>query len=116
MTTIAAYPILLGAAARRCGKGVRGVEKTGMHRHFDSEYAAPRDLEIWVAVAREGRAPCQFGTTDHASFWNGPRLMTAFAAQVLGQAMGTTSASSVPAYAAYRRRAANSAPGFDENF
>ncbi len=51
-----------------------------------------------------------FGTEAHDPLWNGPRLNPAFVAQVLGQVMMEPQAST-SAPAAYRRAAAQIAPG-----
>jgi len=57
---------------------------------------------------------CQFGTVDDGSFWNGPQLMPAFVAQVLGQAMGLNRYEGTLAHAAYRGPALPLKGSFDE--
>ena len=115
MTAIAAYTLLVGPAAKGRGGQVRGVEKTKTRRQFDGEYATRQQARTCAAQHSAARAPYQYGTDDHASFWNGPRLMPAFAAQVLAQAMNKPRAQDPSAHAAYRGRAVRSAPLFDEN-
>ena len=106
MTTIATYPLLTSAQTKRSWLDARGVEKSSAQRQFDGEYDAddvPRSTKI---PQRSTRGLCQFETEDHASFWNGPRLRPAFAAQVLGQAMNAEQNSAPRVQAAYRGFAA----------
>jgi hypothetical protein len=115
MTAIAAYTLLVGPAAKGRGGQARGVEKTKARRQFDGEYATGQPAHTCVARHSAASAPCQYGTDDDASFWNGPRLMPVFAAQVLAQAMNKPRAQDPSAYVAYRGRAVRSALLFDEN-
>jgi hypothetical protein len=115
MTAIAAYPLLVGPAAKGWGGRVRGVEKSEARRQFDGEYATRRQAHTRVARHSAACAPCQFGTDEHASFWNGERLMPAFAAQVLGQAMNELRAQNPSAHMGYGNRAVRIAPLIDEN-
>jgi hypothetical protein len=116
MMTIAAYPLLVGPAAKGCGGQVRGVEKSRSRRHFDGECATRLPARTCFTQHSASRAPCQFGTDEHASFWNGPRLASAFAAQVVAQALEKSGARDPSAHAAYSGRAIRSAPLFDQNF
>ena len=115
MTAIAVYSLLLGPAAKGCGGQVRAVEKTKSRRQFDGEYATRQQARTCAAQHSAARAPYQYGTDDHASFWNGPRLMPVFAAQVLAQAMNKSRALVPLAHAAYRGRTVRCAPLFDES-
>jgi hypothetical protein len=115
MTAIAAYPLLVGSAANGGSGRVRGVEKSKARRQFDGECTTRRQVLTCVARHSAACAPCQFGTDEHASFWNGERLMPAFAAQVLGQAMNKPRAQNPSAHTAYSGRAVRIAPFFDEN-
>jgi hypothetical protein len=116
MTAIAVHPLLVGPAAKGCSGQVRGVEKAKACRQFDGEYATRRQARTCVAPHPAACAPCQFGTDEHASFWNGPRLTPAFAAQVIGQAMGKPGVQKPSAHTAYGNRAVRVAPFIDENF
>jgi hypothetical protein len=115
MTAIAALPFLTGPAAIGCGGQVRGVEKSRAHRQFDGEYAARQQARACVARQTAADASCQSGTDQHASFWNGERLAPAFAAQVIGQAMGRPRTQILSAHTAYGERAVRIAPFIDEN-
>jgi hypothetical protein len=115
MTAIAAFPLLTGPAAKGCGGQVRGVEKSGSRRHFDGECATPQPARTGATRHSTPCAPCQFGTDERASFWNGERLAPAFAAQVLAQAMSKPGAQNLSAHAAYSGRAVRIAPLFDQN-
>jgi len=115
MTAIAAYPLLVGPAAKGCGGQMRGVEKIRTRRQFDGEYAARQQARPCVARHRAAGAPCQSGTDEHASFWNGPRLTPAFAAQVIVQAMGKPRALNSSVHAAYGHRAVRIAPFINES-
>ena len=115
MTAIAAYPLLVGPAANGRGGRVRGVEKPKARRQFEGEYTTRQPARTCVARQPAACAPCQFGTDERASFWNGERLMPAFAAQVLGQAMSNPRVRNSSAHAAYSGHAARIAPFFDEN-
>jgi hypothetical protein len=114
MMAIAVYPLLVGPAAKGWSGRVRGVEKSEARRQFNGEYATRRQANTCVARHSAACAPCQFGTDEHASFWNGPRLMPAFAAQVLGQAMNEPHAQNPSAQARYGNRAVRIAPFIDE--
>jgi hypothetical protein len=106
MIATVAYPLTTNAAAKRCTARAHGIEKTKARQQFDGEYTPARERRNGAAPAQCRPAPSQFGTNDHASFWNGPRLKPAFAAQVLGQAMGLNQAPDASAQAAYRGFAA----------
>jgi hypothetical protein len=114
MMATATYPLLSNAAAKRSGSRASGVEKSKARQQFDGEYSTAQDRRNCGAAAQNRRAPCQFGTDQHASFWNGPRLRSAFAAQVLGQAMGLNQTQSASAQLAYRNSAVRLAPSFDQ--
>jgi hypothetical protein len=115
MTTIAAFPLLTGPAAKGWSGRVRGVEKSKARRQFDGECATQRLAQTRIARPSAGCTPCQFGTNEHASFWNGERLTPAFAAQVLGQAMGKPRAQNPSVRAAYGNRTVGIAPFIDES-
>ena len=114
MTTIAAYPLLTCAQPKRSWSDARAVDKSSAQQQFHSKYESadvPQSPNIPPMTAR---ALCQFETQDHASLWNGPRLRSAFAAQVLGQAMNKAEVSAPRAQAAYRGLAVRTIAIFDE--
>ena len=115
MIAIAAYHLHVGPTAKGCTGQVRGIEKAKGRKQFDGEYSARQPVCNRVVQRSEGGRPCQYGTDEYASFWNGPRLRPAFAAQVLGQALRTPPAQNSSAYAAYCGRAVRIARFFDEN-
>jgi hypothetical protein len=115
MMMIAAFPLLVGPAAKGCGGHVRGVEKSRSRRHFDGECATRLPARTCNTQQSASRAPCQSGTGEYASFWNGPRLTPVFAAQVLAQALDKPRAQNPSAHMAYSGRAVRSAPLFDQN-
>jgi len=116
MTAIANCTLLAGPAAKGCRGQVRGVEKTKARPQFDGE--CPRRQAQGACFVRPSPmgAPCQSGTDEAASFWNGPRLRAAFAAQVLAQALSRPCRQDFFAQSAYRGRAVRSAMHFDESF
>jgi hypothetical protein len=89
MNAIAPYRISQTTANRRTARAVRGAEKCGGNRQFDGECTAAYVVDRRRQPSSDRRALCQYETHDDGSFWNGPRLKPAFAAQVLGQAMAT---------------------------
>ena len=93
---------------------MRGVEKVQARQQFDGEFPPFRNRRDCSVAAPSRRAACQFGTDDDGSFWNGPRLMPVFVAQVLGQAMGLNRCDSAMAHAAYRGPAFSLMGSFDE--
>ncbi|MDE2133525.1 MAG: hypothetical protein KGM97_08010 [Alphaproteobacteria bacterium] len=115
MTAIAAYPVVIAPAAKGRGGQIRGVEKAKLHRQFDGEYAPGQGARAFVPRQPAGCAACQFGTDNHASFWNGPRLRAAFVAQVLGQAMSGCGAREPSAQTAYRGPAVRLARILDQS-
>jgi hypothetical protein len=115
MTTIAAFPLLTGPATKGWSGRVRGVEKSKARRQFDGECATQRQAQTRIARPSAACAPCQFGTNEHASFWNGERLTPVFAAQVLGQAMNEPRAQNPSVHAAYGNRTVGIAPFIDES-
>ena len=115
MTTIAAFPLLTDPAANGRSGRVRGVEKSKARGQFDGEYAARQQTQARIVRASAVCAPCQSGTDEPASFWNGPRLVPAFAAQVIAQAMDEPRTQVLPAHTPYGERAIRTLPLFDEN-
>lgn len=89
------------------------MEKVRARERFDGEFTRRRDSADWVCSGYQGRSPCQSGTVVDASFWDGPQLRPAFAAQVIGQAL----CANAPAYAgaAYGKPARRPLPLVDEN-
>jgi hypothetical protein len=84
MSPLPALSPLSSAHLSRAVGAVRGLEESNSFRTLDgecSEQGADRRSE------RRAPAPSQFGTGRGAPLWNGPRLMPAFVAQVLGQVM-----------------------------
>ena len=115
MTAIASYALVKTSAVQRAGRNVRAVEKIKPRANFDGEYENRRQPKSWICVPYERRQPCQSGTVDDGSFWDGPRLKSEFAAQVIGQAMATAGEPKTSAGAAYRRPAFILLPLFDKN-
>ena len=115
MTAIASYALVKTSAAQRAGRNVRAVEKIKPRANFDGEYENRREPKSWICVPYERRQPCQSGTVDDGSFWDGPRLKSEFAAQVIGQATAPAGAPKTSAGAAYRRPAFILLPLFDKN-
>ena len=115
MMTIAALPLFTGPAATGSAGRLRGVEKSRARRQFDGEYAPRQQASVGVARQTAAGVACQYGTDQHASFWNGERLAPAFVAQVIGQAMGRPRTQSLSAHAAYGERAVRNAPLINEN-
>ena len=114
MTAIVSYALVKNRAEQRAGRSVRAVEKIRARANFDGEYENRREAQSWICVPYERRQPCQSGTAADASFWDGPRLRSEFAAQVLGQAMATADAPKTSA-GAYRQPRFIFLPLFDEN-
>lgn len=114
MTSITTYPLVRASAERRERQSVHAIEKVRPQADFNGEHAPQREPRSWVCVPADRRKSCQSGTVDDGSFWDGPRLKTEFAAQVLGQAMGISNAAP-SATSAYRRRARVLVPLFDKN-
>jgi hypothetical protein len=87
MTGIAAFSVCRTSADKGSARTARRVDKIRAREHFNGEYETPFE------------PPCRFhqfagqppayhnGTASDAFFWDGPRLCSAFAAQVLGQAL-----------------------------
>jgi hypothetical protein len=98
---------------RQC-ETVHAVEKIRPRAEFNGEREDRRDPQSWICIPYQRPAACQSGTVDDGSYWDGPRLRSEFAAQVIGQALpaGDTKAS---AAAAYRRSQLVLLPLFDEN-
>ena len=115
MTAIASYALVKTSAGQRAGRNVRAVEKIKPRANFDGEYENRRQPKSWICVPYERRQPCQSGTVDDGSFWDGPRLKSEFAAQVLGQAMAATDAPTTLRGAAYRKPAFVLLPLFNKN-
>lgn len=100
MTTIAPFRATTGATERRQARAVRGVGKPSVSLNFDGE-SAKTNGPIRVEIAIERRRQASQSETDMpASFWNGPRLTSAFAAQVLGQILDTGAHAQKAAYGA----------------
>jgi hypothetical protein len=116
MTAITAYSLPASLAAKRCAGRVRGMEKATARQQSDGEYSPSGNRQCRRAAAQNRRALCQSGTQEHAPLWNGPRLRSAFAAQVLGQAMGASLPQNTSAHAAYRGFVANLPRSIDEEF
>ena len=114
MTAIAPYALVKTGVGQRAGRSVRAVEKIRARPNFDGEYENRREPQSWICVPLERRQPCQSGTVDDGSFWDGPRLKSEFAAQVLGQAMAIADAPKTSA-GAYRQARFILLPLFDEN-
>jgi len=66
---------------------MRRVEKIRARAHFNGEYEAPYEPPCRIHLVVSGEQSCQSGTDSCASFWDGPRLRPAYAAQVIGQAL-----------------------------
>jgi hypothetical protein len=115
MTTIAITTVLTSTAFRHGAERVRGVEKSATHGQFDGECETPRKTQVTDAAASAPRTSCQSGTGKSASFWNGPRIRPAFAAQVIAQATAKPAARPVSAYTAYRQGAVGVALLVDRN-
>ena len=116
MIAISAYHFRAGPAAKGCIGQLRDIEKTSRRKQFDGEYEAGQSTCSRIAKRPEGSLSCQYGTSENASFWNGPRLRPGFAAQVLGQAMKSPLIQNPSAYAAYRSGTARTSWFFDQNF
>lgn len=114
MTAITAYPLVRASAEKRESQSVRAIEKVRPQAEFNGEHAPQRDSRSWICLPVERRQACQSGTVDDGSYWDAPRLKSEFAAQVLGQALGTAKADASAA-AAYRKRALVLLPLFDKN-
>jgi hypothetical protein len=114
MTTIAALFLLTGPAANGWSGRVRGVEESKARRQFDGECATRQPARVCVTRQTAAGASCQSGTDHHASFWNGERLAPAFAAQVIGQAMGRPRTRILSAHTVYGERAVRILPFIDE--
>ncbi len=114
MTTVAAFPLVRASAQKRGRQSVHAVEKIRPQQQFNGEYAPDREAPMWVCVPAERRASCQSGTVDDGSYWDGPRLTSEFAAQVLGQALGAANSNSSAA-TAYRKAALVLVPLLDKN-
>jgi hypothetical protein len=93
---------------------VRAVEKIKPRAEFNGERESRRDPQSWICIPYQRPATCQSGTVDDGSYWDGPRLKSEFAAQVLGQALPANDAK-VSAATAYRRPQFVLLPLFDEN-
>ena len=103
MTAIANYSPLVGPAAKA-------------RAQFDGERAGRQAQGACFARPTSTDAPCQYGTDPFASFWNGPRLLPAFVAQVLAQALSRPCLQDPHAHSAYRTHSVPAALLFDENF
>jgi hypothetical protein len=88
MTAIAAFPVCRTGAGKGSARAARRVEKIRAREHFDGEYETPYEPPCRIHQSAGLLAACQTGTGTDAFFWDGPRLRSAFAAQVLGQALG----------------------------
>jgi hypothetical protein len=114
MTTIAAYSLVRASAEKRERPSVHAVEKIKPQANFNGEYANDREPKSWVCLPREPKKTFQSGTIDDGSYWDGPRLTSEFAAQVLGQALADR-APNASAHAAYLRTARVARPLLDKN-
>lgn len=114
MTSIATYPLVRASAEKRERLSVHAIEKAKPQADSNGEHAPQRETRSWVCVPTERRKACQFGTVDDGSYWDGPRLKSEFAAQVLGQAMGRSN-DARSAASAYRKRALTLLPLLDKN-
>ncbi len=114
MTVIAAYPVVRASLAKRECQSVQAIEKIKPRAEFNGKQDGRREPQSWICMPYERAQSCQSGTAPHASNWDGPPLSSQFAAQVLGQALGTN----VPkpsAGAAYAKPAFRLLPLFDQN-
>ncbi len=80
------------------------MEKIKPQARFDGEQKRRREPPTWVCVPSERRKTCQSGTGKDGSNWDGPRLTSEFATQVLGQALGANTPTASPR-TAYKRPA-----------
>lgn len=93
---------------------MRAVEKIRPRAEFNGERERRGEPRSWICLPYERPAACQSGTVDDGSYWDGPRLKSEFAAQVLGQAMPANE-TKPSAARAYRRSQFVLLPLFDEN-
>lgn len=84
---IAVYPVCRRTAKKEFVRTARRVEKMRARAHFNGEYEAPYEPQCRTLPYTGGRAAYQTGTIPDAFFWDGPRLSSVFAAQVIGQAL-----------------------------
>lgn len=110
-TAVAIIPVN-GAHAGRSVQPVPACQKSAFHNDYrDEERLRDNRADARSAKMRE-RKSSRNGTRGSVPSWDGPRLSTAFAAQVIAQTL--PSAPSPSAEAAYRRNARAGRPTFDE--
>jgi len=102
----------ISAAVLRARLASRGLGQSNHSNTLGGEGAAEERSGDAAPRRRATDTLSQFGTKDSEPLWNGPRLMPAFVAQVLGQVMmDTRDRASALAPAAYRQPGTQIAPG-----